>query len=374
MSRLLITGGAGFIGSNFVQYWLERHPHDRLVILDALTYAGNPASLAGALGRPNVTLIHDDIANEALVERLLREHEIETIVHLAAESHVDRSIHGPDIFVKTNVLGTHTLLKAARQVWLEEGRGGAAVRFHHVSTDEVYGSLEGDAPPADERAAYAPSSPYAASKAAADHLVRSYARTFGLPVTISHCSNNYGPRQFPEKLIPLMLVSALAGRPLPIYGDGAHVRDWLYVGDHCRALELVMRAGRVCETYHIGGGNETRNLDVVQTLCRLIDEAFAADPSLAARFPACPAAKGAAAESLITFVPDRPGHDRRYALDTTKIGRELGFQPTQSFASGIRGTVAWYLANEGWWRGVMDGSYRDWLARQYGWRAKTADD
>lgn len=374
MRSLLITGGAGFIGSNFVHYWLERHPDSRLVILDALTYAGNPASLAGALGRPNVAFIHGDIANQALVERLLREHDVDSIVHLAAESHVDRSIHGPDIFVTTNVVGTHALLKAARQVWLEEGRGGGAVRFHHVSTDEVYGSLEPDAPPVDERAPYAPSSPYAASKAAADHLVRSCARTFGLPVTISHCSNNYGPRQFPEKLIPLVLVSALAGRPLPVYGDGAHVREWLHVGDHCRALELVLCAGRVGETYHVGGSHQARNLDVVQELCRLIDEAFAADHALAKQFPACPAARGGATEDLITFVPDRPGHDRRYALDATKIARELGFRPTQDLASGLRGTAAWYLAHEGWWRGVMDGSYRRWLARQYGWEGNAADD
>ncbi len=372
MRSLLVTGGAGFIGANFVHHWVAQHPQDPLVILDALTYAGNAASLAGALGRPNVHLVEGDIGDQPLVERLLRDHGVTTIVHFAAESHVDRSIHGPDLFLATNVGGTHALLKAARQVWLEE-RGGSArapaaapVRFHHVSTDEVYGSLQADDPPFRETTPYAPNSPYAASKAASDHLVRAYYHTYGLPVTTSHCSNNYGLYQFPEKLIPLMLVHALEGRPLPLYGDGGQIRDWLYVGDHCRAIERILEAGRVGERYNVGGRHECTNLDVVRRICSLLDAAFAADSALAKRFPACPAARGEPTDRLVTAVPDRPGHDRRYAIDASKLERELGFVPAESFESGVRTTVEWYLANEAWWRGVMDGTYREWLQRQYG--------
>ncbi|HYF40107.1 MAG TPA: dTDP-glucose 4,6-dehydratase [Gemmatimonadales bacterium] len=366
MRSLLVTGGAGFIGANFVHYWLVQHPRDRVVVLDALTYAGNLSSLSPVLTRPELTFVHGDIRTEGLAERLLREHAITTIVHFAAESHVDRSIAGPEAFLETNVMGTHQLLKAARQVWLEEGTGGSAVRFHNVSTDEVYGSLEPDDPPFTESTRYAPNSPYAASKAAADHLVRAYHHTYGLPVTTSNCSNNYGPYQFPEKLIPLILVNILEGRPLPVYGDGLNTRDWLYVDDHCRAVERVLLEGSPGETYNVGGRNEWKNIDIVRLLCRLVDQEFTSDPLLAQRFPASPAASGRASEKLISFVKDRPGHDRRYAIDASKIEQALGFVPRESFEGGIRKTLRWYLANESWWRAVMDGSYRDWMLRQYG--------
>jgi dTDP-glucose 4,6-dehydratase len=363
--NLLVTGGAGFIGANFVHYWLDRHPGDRVVVLDALTYAGNLASIDSTHNRPEFTFVHGDIRTPGLAERLLREHEVTTIVHFAAESHVDRSILGPDAFIETNILGTHELLKAARRVWLEEGHLGDEVRFHHVSTDEVYGSLDPEDPPFSEVTPYAPNSPYAASKAASDHLVRAYHHTYGLPVTTSNCSNNYGPYQFPEKLIPLMLVNALDGKPLPVYGDGRNVRDWLYVEDHCRALDRVILVGRVGETYNVGGRNEWTNIDIVRLLCRLVDEAFGDNLGLAQRFPRCPAASDRETASLITFVTDRPGHDRRYAIDGRKIQAELEFCPEESFETGIRKTLAWYLANERWWRGVMDGSYREWIQRHY---------
>jgi dTDP-glucose 4,6-dehydratase len=366
LRSLLVTGGAGFIGANFVHYWLAHHPGDPVVVLDALTYAGNPSSLYALQARQELTFVHGDIRTPGLAERLLRQHRITTIVHFAAESHVDRSIHGPDAFIETNVLGTHALLKAARQVWLGESCAPAAVRFHHVSTDEVYGSLGPDDAPFREDSPYAPNSPYAASKASSDHLVRAYHQTYGLPVTTSNCSNNYGPFQFPEKLIPLMLVNALEGRPLPVYGDGSNVRDWLYVEDHCRAVEEMLLQGRVGETYNVGGRNEWRNIDIVELLCRLVDQAFAGDPGLARRFPRAPAGLGRPTRELISFVQDRPGHDRRYAIDGSKIERELGYCPAESFETGIRKTVAWYLANEPWWRAVMDGSYRDWIGRNYG--------
>jgi dTDP-glucose 4,6-dehydratase len=362
---LLVTGGAGFIGANFVQYWLAAHPGDRVVVLDALTYAGNLASLAPVLGQTELVFVQGDIRTPGLAEGLLREHDVGVLVHFAAESHVDRSIQGPDAFIETNVLGTHELLKAARRVWLEEGRGGSGVRFHHVSTDEVYGSLAADDPAFTERTPYAPNSPYAASKAGSDHLVRAYHHTYGLPVTTSNCSNNYGPYQFPEKLLPLMLVNALEGKPLPIYGDGQNVRDWLYVGDHCRAIERVLQAGRQGETYNVGGRSERKNLDIVRLLCRMVDDAFARDADLARRFPRAPAAAGHSTESLVTLVKDRPGHDRRYAIDAGKIEGELGFLPAESFESGIAKTLAWYLEHEAWWRAVMDGSYREWVRRQY---------
>ncbi len=353
MRNLLVTGGAGFIGANFVHYWLGRHPGDRIVVLDALTYAGNLASLEAADGRPELSFVQGDIRTPELAERLLREHAITLLVHFAAESHVDRSIAGPDPFLETNVIGTHELLKAARKVWLEEGRREAGERFHHISTDEVYGSLGPADPSFSETTPYAPNSPYAASKAASDYLVRAYHHTYGLPVTTSNCSNNYGPFQFPEKLIPLMLVNALQGKPLPVYGDGQNVRDWLYVEDHCRAVECVILEGRMGETYNVGGRNEWKNLDIVQLLCGLVDEAFRSDTALAGRFPECPAARGGKTASLISFVPDRPGHDRRYAIDASKIERELGFCPLESFETGMAKTLRWYLANESWWRAVL---------------------
>ena len=363
-SRLLVTGGAGFIGANFVHYWLAKHPGDRLVVLDALTYAGNRASLATAAGHPSYRFVHGNILDLNLVTGLLREEEIDTVVHFAAESHVDRSILGPDAFIETNVVGTHTLLKAARAVWL--AGGGRPHRFHHVSTDEVYGSLAPADPPFSERTAYAPNSPYSASKASSDHLVRAYHHTYGLCTTTSNCSNNYGPYQFPEKLIPLVIVNILHGKPLPIYGDGQNIRDWLYVEDHCRGIELVLEKGGAGEVYNLGGHNEWANIDIVRLLCRLLDEAFAQDPELIRRFPDAPASQGRLAASLITWVKDRPGHDRRYAIDAEKSRRELGYLPKESFASGIEKTIAWMLANEPWWRQVMDGSYRDWIGRQYG--------
>jgi dTDP-glucose 4,6-dehydratase len=364
VTSLLVTGGAGFIGANFVHYWLGRHPGDRLVVLDALTYAGNLASLAPLRSRRELVFVEGDIRTPGLAERLLREHQTTVVVHFAAESHVDRSIHGPDAFISTNVGGTHELLKAARAVWLENG-GRSDVRFHHISTDEVYGSLGPDDPAFTEASPYAPNSPYAASKAGSDHLVRAYHHTYGLPVTTTNCSNNYGPYHFPEKLVPLMLVNALEGRPLPVYGDGLNVRDWLYVEDHCRAIECVLERGRVGEAYNVGGRSELPNIEVVRLLCRLVDEAFAADPELASRFPRSPAASGGQTSSLVTYVRDRPGHDRRYAIDPRKIERELGFTPAEGFESGLRRTLAWYLANEEWWRGVMDGSYRDWIRLHY---------
>ncbi|HKH84210.1 MAG TPA: dTDP-glucose 4,6-dehydratase [Gemmatimonadales bacterium] len=350
MRSLLVTGGAGFIGANFVHYWVGKHPEDRVVVLDALTYAGNIASLSSVQSRRNFLLVVGDVRDRRLAASLLREHEITIIVHFAAESHVDRSIHGPDLFIDTNVRGTHELLSAAREVWLHERRGSPGCRFHHISTDEVYGTLAPDDAPFTEQSRYSPSSPYAASKAASDHLVRAYYRTYGLPMTISNCSNNYGAYQFPEKLIPLMLVNLLDGKPLPVYGDGQQVRDWLYVEDHCRAINRVIDAGRDGETYNVGGGSEWKNLDIVRLLCRFLEEAFATDRSLARRFPESPAASGRPLETLITLVKDRPGHDRRYAIDPTKIERELGFTPSHGFEAGLRKTVSWYLANESWWR------------------------
>jgi dTDP-glucose 4,6-dehydratase len=355
VKNLLVTGGAGFIGANFVHYWLANHPSDTVVVLDALTYAGNPANLTE---HPKLRFVRGDICDGELVARLLREHRIDWIVHFAAESHVDRSITGPDEFIRTNVLGTHTLLKAAREEWSRGGSMRQDVRFHHVSTDEVYGSLRTGDPAFTERTPYSPNSPYSASKAGSDHLVRAYGHTYGLPVTTSNCSNNYGPYQFPEKLIPLMLVHAVEGKPLPVYGRGENVRDWLYVEDHCRAIDLVLQKGRIGETYNIGGCNEWRNIDIVHMLCKLIERRFAADPQLAKRFPACPAASSRPVSELITFVTDRPGHDWRYAIDATKIERELGFKPKEQFETGIEKTLDWYLANEQWWRSVLSGEYR----------------
>ena len=349
MAKLLVTGGAGFIGTNFVRYWRQHHAADTIVVLDALTYAGNRANLDGV---DAIEFVLGDIRDQALVEGLLSDQGLDTIVHFAAESHVDRSISGPDAFIETNILGTHSLLKAARKVWLDAG-SGRPHRFHHVSTDEVYGSLGPSDPAFSEITPYQPNSPYSASKAASDHLVRAYRHTYGLQTTTSNCSNNYGPYQFPEKLIPLFLINALHGKPLPIYGDGMNVRDWLYVEDHCRGIELALTRGRIGETYNIGGGAELPNLTVIDTLCAAIDQAFLADQTLARRYPACPAAQNTPTARLKTYVKDRAGHDRRYAIDDTKAVTELGYQAIHGFETRFSQTLGWYLQNEGWWRGLM---------------------
>lgn len=365
-SRLLVTGGAGFIGANFVRYWLATYPDDEIVVLDALTYAGNLINLAAVETNQQYHFVHGNIGDQELVEKLLRGHELDTIVNFAAESHVDRSIHAPDAFVETNIVGTHNLLKAARAVWLDSQRPAHLThRFHHVSTDEIYGSLAVDDPPFTETNPYAPNSPYSASKASADHLVRAYHHTYGLQVSTSSCSNNYGPYQFPEKLIPLIIINILHGRPLPIYGDGKYVRDWLYVDDHCRGIDLVLKQGRVGEMYNIGGNNEWQNLEIVKLVCSTVDELIAGDHDLQKKFLDTPVLHGKQSESLIDFVKDRPGHDRRYAIDATKSKVELGYIPVESFATGIRKTIGWYLKHQTWWQAVIDGSYREWLSKNY---------
>lgn len=349
MADLLVTGGAGFIGANFVRYWRQNNANDTITVLDALTYAGNPENLSGV---ENVELLEGDICDTELAAGLLRDLNIDTIVHFAAESHVDRSITGPDLFVTTNVIGTHSLLKAAREAWLDGG-SGRPHRFHHVSTDEVYGSLGPDDPAFSETTPYSPNSPYSATKAASDHLVRAYHHTYGLETTTSNCSNNYGPYQYPEKLIPLFLLNCLHGRALPIYGDGMNVRDWLHVEDHCRGIECVLKRGRIGETYNIGGGQELPNLTVIEEICRAVDAAFVERPDLKARYPDAPAANGRQSSTLKTFVTDRAGHDRRYAIDEAKAREELGYAPTRDFASGFRETLDWYLDNERWWKALL---------------------
>lgn len=352
MRRLMITGGAGFIGANFVHYWLKHHAEDLVLVLDKLTYAGNIENLEPVRNALNFRFVQGDICNFELVEYLLREYQIDTIVHFAAESHVDRSITGPDAFVQTNILGTHSLLKAARAVWLSDGKVRPH-RFHHISTDEVYGSLGPDDPAFSESTPYAPNSPYSASKAASDHLVRSYGHTYGLDYTISNCSNNFGPYQFPEKLIPLAIINILSGRPIPVYGDGQNVRDWLYVEDHCVGLDLILQKATRSEVYNIGGNNQWRNIDLIRLLCQVMDGFFAEDSTLKTRFPLSPCALGKSAKTLITFVKDRPGHDRRYAIDASKIERELGFRVRRDFSMALKETVFWYLQNEGWWRRLL---------------------
>jgi dTDP-glucose 4,6-dehydratase len=346
---ILVTGGAGFIGANFVLDWLAASD-EPVVNLDKLTYAGNLGNLASLKGDARHTFVRGDIGDRELVLRLLGEHRPRAIVNFAAESHVDRSIHGPADFIATNIVGTFALLDAVRAHWSAlAGKERSQFRFVHISTDEVYGSLEPGAPAFAETHSYAPNSPYSASKASADHLVRAYHHTYGLPTLTTNCSNNYGPRQFPEKLIPLMVHNGLAGKPLPIYGDGGNVRDWLYVGDHCAAIRAVLERGTPGETYNVGGSAEIANLDVVRTLCRV----------LAAQKPGCDA------ESLITFVKDRAGHDRRYAIDATKIRRELGWEPRETFESGLSRTVRWYLDNAAWLDAVTSGEYQKWISLNY---------
>lgn len=348
---LMVTGAAGFIGANFVYHWAQQHPEDRIVAFDALTYAGNRASLAPLEASGRVQFVRGDICDAAIVANTLAEYEIDTLVHFAAESHVDRSITGPDAFIQTNIVGTHTLLAAARSVWLTGS--GKPHRFHHVSTDEVFGSLKPTDPAFTEALRYEPNSPYSASKAGSDHLVRAYHHTYGLDVTTSNCSNNYGPFHFPEKLIPLCLTNILDGQPLPVYGDGSNIRDWLFVEDHARGIAAVLDQGVPGETYNIGGNNEWANIDIVNLLCQVMDQRFASDLTLAARFPKAVQARGGSAADLITFVEDRAGHDWRYAIDASKISRELGFSPQETFETGIQKTVDWYLANEAWWRPLL---------------------
>ena len=349
---ILVTGGAGFIGANFVLDWIAQSD-EPVVNLDKLTYAGNLETLASLKGNPNHIFVQGDIGDSALLDRLLAEHKPRAVVNFAAESHVDRSIHGPEDFVQTNVLGTFRLLESVRGFWSAlPADAKAAFRFLHVSTDEVYGSLSKTDPAFTEEHKYEPNSPYSASKAASDHLVRAWHHTYGLPVVTTNCSNNYGPFHFPEKLIPLMIVNALAGKPLPVYGDGMQVRDWLYVKDHCSAIRRVLEAGQLGETYNVGGWNEKPNIEIVNTVCALLDELS-------------PKADGKPYREQITYVTDRPGHDRRYAIDARKLERELGWKPAETFDSGIRKTVEWYLANGEWVRNVQSGAYREWVEKQY---------
>jgi len=349
---IFVTGGAGFIGSNFVLDWLAQSD-ESIVNLDKLTYAGNLENLSSLEADSRHVFVKGDIGDSALVAELLASYQPRTVINFAAESHVDRSIHGPEDFIQTNVVGTFHLLEAVRAWWGGlQGEAKASFRFLHVSTDEVYGSLGKDDAAFTETNAYAPNSPYSASKAASDHLVRSYHHTYGLPVLTTNCSNNYGPYHFPEKLIPLMIVNALAGKPLPVYGDGQQIRDWLYVKDHCSAIREVLARGRVGEVYNVGGWNEKPNLDIVHALCQLLDELR-------------PKADGGSYQSQITYVKDRPGHDRRYAIDAGKLERELGWRPSETFETGIRKTVAWYLANTDWVTNVQNGSYLEWTTKQY---------
>jgi dTDP-glucose 4,6-dehydratase len=353
--NVLITGGSGFIGSALIRYLIDDTGASVLNV-DKLTYAANPESLAAVGGNPRYRFQRADICDRPAMDALLADFRPDAIMHLAAESHVDRSIHAPGDFIQTNVLGTYTLLEAARQYWSTlPAEGQAAFRFHHISTDEVYGDLEGTDALFTEATPYAPSSPYSASKAGSDHLVRAWHRTFGLPVVVSNCSNNYGPCQFPEKLIPLMILNALGGKPLPVYGDGRQIRDWLYVEDHARALWLVVREGRVGETYNIGGHNEMANIDVVEALCDLLETKAPQKPPGIRSY-----------RDLITSIKDRPGHDRRYAIDAGKIQRELGWAPVETFASGLAKTIDWYLANPDWVAHIVSGSYRDWISAHYG--------
>lgn len=350
---ILVTGGAGFIGSNFVLDWLAQS-EETVINLDALTYAGNRANLASLEGDSRYVFVKGSIADFELVTRLLHEHRPRAIINFAAESHVDRSIHGPENFIQTNIVGTFRLLECVRAFWNDlKEPSQQNFRFLHVSTDEVYGTLNKEAPPFTETSRYEPNSPYSASKAASDHLVRAWHHTYGLPVLTTNCSNNYGPYHFPEKLIPLMIVNALAGKPLPVYGDGMQIRDWLYVKDHCSAIRRVLEAGRPGEIYNIGGWNEKPNIEIVGAVCKLLDELR-------------PKAEGTSYASQITYVVDRPGHDRRYAIDAHKIERELGWKPVETFETGIRKTVQWYLDNPEWVAQVQSGAYREWITRQYG--------
>ncbi|MBW6474519.1 MAG: dTDP-glucose 4,6-dehydratase [Anaerolineaceae bacterium] len=352
--NMLITGGAGFIGSNFIRYIQEQAPEVNIVNLDLLTYAGSQENLRDLPHPEKHILVEADVSDQPLIEGLLHEHNIDTIVHFAAESHVDRSLKGPGAFVQTNIVGTFSLLEAARKVWLQEKRlGKDQLRFHHISTDEVYGSLDPGDPAFEETTPYAPTSPYAASKASSDHLVRAYAHSFGLPITISNCSNNYGPYQFPEKLIPLMILNALTGKPLPIYGDGMQIRDWLYVEDHCAAIYAILNNGKIGESYNIGGGNQPPNIEIVTTICEILD----VEDALTQFRPH---------SQLIEYVTDRPGHDRRYAMNIDKINRDLGWAPSVNLKEGLEKTVRWYLDHIDWLNAIIkEKSYQNWVDINY---------
>jgi dTDP-glucose 4,6-dehydratase len=362
--NLLITGGAGFIGSNFVHHWLGHTRGGKVLVFDALTYAGNIDNLADLEGNPRYQFVRGDICNEAQVRDLMVQHQIDTMVHFAAESHVDRSILGPDDFIRTNVVGTHSLLKAAKVLWIDQ-KTVPAHRFHHVSTDEVYGSLKPEDAPFHEDSPYAPNSPYSASKAASDHLVRAYHETYELNTTVTNCSNNYGPYHFPEKLIPLTIVNILLGKPLPVYGDGLQIRDWLHVEDHCAAIALALSRGEPGEVYNIGGSSETTNIHIVRTLCKLVDERLSANPQLRGAFPTSPIFNGAQAASLVSHVRDRLGHDRRYAINYSKAARDLGYRPARDLSAGLASTVDWYLQHVPWWQDLLGRDYTAWLKKNY---------
>jgi len=361
MRSILITGGAGFIGANFVHHMRQAHKDDRLVVLDKLTYAGNLENLSAIEPGEKFKFVKGDITDFDFVDRLFKEEKIDTVAHFAAESHVDRSITGPKAFIDTNINGTFALLEAARKNWADKFEGK---RFLHVSTDEVYGSL-GDTGLFTEDTPYSPNSPYSASKAGSDHLVRAYHHTYGMPTVTTNCSNNYGPYQFPEKLIPLMVINAFKGKPLPVYGKGLNVRDWLYVEDHCRAIDTVISKGVLGQTYNVGGRNEWKNIDIVRLVCAIVDEMTAKDAALAEKYPF----KGKR-EELINYVKDRPGHDMRYAIDCTKIEKELGWRVRESFETGIKKTIEWYVANQNWWEHILSGEYKNYFDEQYGDRLK----
>src|ERR1700730_931089 len=363
-NNVLITGGAGFVGANFVRHWLGTTHTGKVVVLDALTYAGNIDNLAGLEGDSRYVFERGDICDEEAIRVLLDRFHIDTIVHFAAESHVDRSILGPDEFIRTNVVGTHAMLKAAKTLWIDR-KLVPAHRFHHVSTDEVYGSLGPTDAPFHEATPYAPNSPYSASKASSDHLVRAYHETYGLDTTVTNCSNNYGPYQFPEKLIPLTIVNILLGRPLPVYGDGLQVRDWLYVEDHCVAIARALTDGRSGEVYNVGGNSETTNIEIVRTLCDLVDASLSQRSDLREAFPASPAVSGKRAMDLITHVRDRPGHDRRYAINYGKAERELKYAPARDLTQGLRATLEWYIAHTAGWQALMARDYAAWVQKNY---------
>ena len=371
LRNILVTGGAGFIGQNFVHHLAAQADAPRIVVLDALTYAANPSSLEPLIAAGRVEFVRNDITDLAAMEGLFTSNHFDTVAHFAAESHVDRSILGPDAFIQTNILGTYNLLKCAVADWTAQKRLDQA-RFLHVSTDEVFGDLTPDEAPFTENSPYRPSSPYSASKAGGDHLVRAFIRTYRLPGLITNCSNNYGPYQHPEKLIPLMIIHALQGKPMPLYGDGLNVRDWLFVGDHCHALLEVLRRGETGQTYNVGGSAERANREVVGGICALIDERMASDAAMRAKFPRCPAANGKSCASLITQVADRPGHDRRYAINGEFLKLALGVGPRENFQSGLNRTIQWYMENEAWWQRALSHDFGQWMDRNYGSRGAAA--